>query len=91
MPFIAPDGSYLLFTRIRHPQNYEFADLWISFRDEDGTWAEPQNLGERVNTMGGICPTVTPDGRYVFFNSGSDDNYWIDASVIEAMRPSPAR
>jgi ankyrin repeat protein len=87
MPFIAPDGSYLLFTRFRHPDNHGFADLWISFPEADGDWGEPVNLGERVNAIGGICPTVTPDGRYLFFNSGNDDNYWIDAGIIEAVRP----
>jgi len=88
MPFIAPDGSYLLFTRFRHPDNYEFADLWISFPGEHGEWTEPMNLGERINSMGGICPVVSPDGRYLFFNSGNDDNYWVDAGFIDRLRNS---
>jgi hypothetical protein len=83
MPFIAPDGSYLLFTRFRHPENYEFSDLWISFPADNGAWTEAANLGERINSLGGICPIVSPDGRYLFFNSGNDDNYWVDAGVIE--------
>jgi hypothetical protein len=86
MPFIAPDGSFLLFTRFRHPENHEFADLWISFPDDRGDWTEPVNLGEQIYSMGGICPTVSPDGRYLFFNSGNDDNYWVDAGFIEQLR-----
>jgi hypothetical protein len=86
MPFIAPDGSYLLFTRFRHPENIGFADLWISYRDEHGEWTEAVSMGERINSVAGICPTVTPDGRYLFFNSGNDDNYWVDAGIIERLR-----
>ena len=83
MPFIAADGSYLLFTRFRHPENHGFSDLWISFLDDNGAWTEAANLGERINSVGGICPIVSPDGRYLFFNSGNDDNYWVDAGFIE--------
>ena len=86
MPFIAPDGSYLLFARFRHPENIDFSDLWISFRAGTGGWTEPVNLGEPINRVAGICPIVSPDGRYLFFNSGNDDNYWVDAAVIEELR-----
>jgi len=86
MPFIAPDDSYLLLTRFRHPENHGFSDLWISYPDEHGEWTEAVNLGERINSVAGICPMVSPDGRYLFFNSGSDDNYWVDAGIIERLR-----
>jgi Tol biopolymer transport system component len=85
MPFISPDGSYLLFTRFGHPDNHGFADLWISFQDEAGGWKEPLNLGERINSVAGICPIVSPDGAYLFFNAAGD-NYWVDAGVIEELR-----
>jgi hypothetical protein len=88
MPFISPDGSYLLFTRFGHADNYGFADLWISFPDGAGGWAEPLNLGERINSVAGICPIVSPDGSMLFFNGGGD-NYWVDAGVIEELRAVP--
>ncbi len=87
-PFIAPDGSYLLFMRLTDRQ----VDLYVSFRNADGTWAAPRDMGPRVNTDAHeICPIVTPDGRYLFFNSarsGDDDNYWMDAGVIAELRRS---
>ncbi len=95
MPFIAPDGSYLLFARFGHPENLDFADLWISFRDENGGdgeggggggWTEPLNLGASINEVAGICPIVSPDGKYLLFNGGNDDNYWVDAEFIERLR-----
>jgi hypothetical protein len=46
---------------------------------------EPLNLGERINSVAGICPIVAPDGSVLFFNGGGD-NYWVDAGVIEERR-----
>jgi hypothetical protein len=85
MPFIAPDGSYLLFTRFGHPDNSGFADLWISWRDGADGWTEPANLGESINAVAGICPIVSPDGKYLFFNAGGD-NYWVDAGAIDELQ-----
>jgi len=85
-PFIAPDQSYLLFMRGGAPGNAGFLDLFVSFRNADGTWSEPRRLGPQVNTEADeICPIVSPDGRYLFFNS-EGDNYWVDAAIVEGMR-----
>ncbi len=82
MPFIAPDGSYLLFSR-----DY---DLYISYRNEDGGWTEPQNLGKPINSAGiDICPMVSPDGKYMFFLSqrgGENHIWWVDAGFIEKLK-----
>lgn len=89
-PFVAPDQSYLLFMRFRHEANIGMIDLWVSFRADDGSWTEPLNLGETVNSRGPeICPIVSYDGKYLFFNSGragNDDDYWMDAGIIEELR-----
>jgi ankyrin repeat protein len=95
MPFIAPDESYLLFARARHEENVGYLDLWISFRDAAGGWTDPLNLGEPIATEANeICPIVSADGRYLFFNSsrrGNDDNYWVEASFIEDLRREALR
>ena len=82
-PFIAPDGSYLLFSR-----QY---DLWVSFRSRDGAWSEPVKLGPEVNSPSvDLCPIVTADGKYLFFLSqrdGESHAYWVRASVIDQARP----
>lgn len=81
-PFIAPDGSYLLFSR-------QF-DLWVSFRGPDGAWGDPVNLGPGVNSPSiELCPMVTADGEYLFFLSqrdGESHAYWVRAKVIEDLR-----
>lgn len=96
-PFIAPDGSYIMWDGERE-SGFGSNDLYISFMNEDGSWGEAINLGNKVNTdteEGG--PQVTPDGKYLFFNrmvpsvtGGTglqSDLYWIDAQIIEDLRP----
>ena len=49
---------------------FGLSDLFISFRDEDGNWRKPQNLGDRVNTQyWERRPFVSFDGKYLFFAS----------------------
>lgn len=89
-PYIAPDGSYLIFTSDR-PGGRGSGDLWISFVAPDGTWGEPVNMSE-VNSPGyDFCAMVSPDGRYLFLTSSvgrENDVFWVDAEVIEELRPS---
>jgi hypothetical protein len=72
------------------PSGLGSADLYISFQDPAGEWTEPMNLGELVNGPGDeICPQVSRDGAYLFWNSqrsGNSDNYWMEAGVIEKLR-----
>ncbi len=86
-PFVAPDGSYLLFSR-------QF-DLWASFRGAGGAWTEPVKFGPGVNSTAiELCPMVTADGKYLFFLSQRDGEshvYWVSAAVIEKLRPAGAK
>ncbi len=78
-PFIAPDGRYLLFGRA--------TGIFVSFRGSDGSWGEAKRLGREVNATGGeMMPMVTPDGKYLFY-FGREGIRWIDAAVIEDVRP----
>ena len=66
--FLAPDGSYLLFSSFHRSQGR--SDLFVSFRAEDGTWMRPRNLGGKVNSAWkDEYPYVSADGKYLFFNS----------------------
>jgi ankyrin repeat protein len=76
-PYIAPDGSYLIFSRA--------GDLHISFRTADGTWAAPTTLGDTVNTPSyELCPMVSPDGKYLFYLSEWAIK-WVHASIIRDL------
>lgn len=96
-PYIAPDESYIMWDGERE-SGYGSSDLYISFRQPDGTWGEAINLGDRVNTAaeeGG--PHITPDGKYLIFNrvvtpadskgGPQSDLFWVDAGFIEDLRP----
>jgi hypothetical protein len=87
-PFIAPDESYLLFSSGRSGS----LDIYISRRLADGTWTEPVGLGETINTKRQErFPTVSPDGKYLFFtrwvSNDNEDVFWVDAASIPALRP----
>jgi ankyrin repeat protein len=85
---VAPDESYLLMESRGGGINGG-ADLYVSFRRNDGSWTEGVSLGPEINAGGHErFPLVTPDGRYLFFlrvNDGSDF-FWVDAKVIENLR-----
>lgn len=98
-PFIAPDESYIVWDGERE-SGYGSSDVYISFRQGDGSWGTTINLGEEINTEaeeGG--PRITPDGKYLFFNrmvtpatydanaESQSDLFWVDARVIEHLRP----
>ena len=93
-PFIAPDESYLIFDGKREG-GYGSSDLYISYRQKDGSWGEAINLGDKINTGAWEAgASVTPDGKYFFFNRnmGTDkyenvDIFWVDAKFIETLRP----
>jgi hypothetical protein len=91
-PFISPDESFLLFYSAGKADNLtpggKTGDLYIAFRNEDGQWNEPQNLGMPINSSDEeAAPTLSPDGKYLFFasNRGSGqypDIYWVDFSAV---------
>jgi hypothetical protein len=96
-PFIARDGSYLIFSSFRGGLGR--SDLFISFRKPDGSWSEPQNLGPTINSAyKDEYPYVSPDGKYLFFNSnrpssinrkpiedGPGNIYWVDAKIFKIL------
>jgi hypothetical protein len=69
--YIAPDESYIIVSTYRPEKNIgRSADLYISFRSDDGSWSELINMGERVNGTGGEnCQILSPCGKYLFYTS----------------------
>jgi hypothetical protein len=89
--YVAPDKSYMIFNSPREG-SYTKLDLWISFCDADDSWTTPQNLGKTINSGGEaiLCPTVTPDGRFIFFTRLQQDGtgyvYWVSAKIIDEIK-----
>lgn len=90
-PWVEPDESYLVFDRYALSGGTQTSRIFVSFRRKDGSWSEPGELGRDVNATGTeLIPKVSPDGKYLFFQrrvDGNTDIYWVDARVIEALRP----
>jgi len=88
-PYIAPDGSYLIFCSTKE-EGYGEDDIYVSHRKKDGSWNDPTNLGEAINSSASENrPYVTQDGKYFFYTrqeAGKRDIYWIDAKIIEKLK-----
>ncbi len=91
-PFIAPDESYIIWDDQRE-SGYGDSDLYISFRQENGSWGPSINLGEKINTeYEDAYGSVSPEGKYFFFHRsyGGDkaDIFWVDVQVILNLNDS---
>ena len=65
-PCVSSDGKELYFVSRRGGN----ADIYRCLRNANGTWGEPQNLGEPINTKGTeMAPFLHPDGRSLYFSS----------------------
>lgn len=83
--FVAPDESYIIFAASR-PDGLGSGDLYVSFRNDDGTWTNSKSLGDSVNTESNdFCPYVSTDGKYLFYASRGDI-YWVSADVFKKLK-----
>ena len=80
-PNIAPDGSYMLFTRIASNRDQPY--LYITFAVETG-WSDPVRVD---NIPYCISPIITPDRSFVIFMSSPGSFAWRDTTFIEDLRP----
>ena len=89
-PFISRDENYLIFTSRDRPDGFGGMDLYISFKNEDGSWTKAKNMGSHINSnRTDAVASVTPDGKYIFFVSdknGNADMYWVGSRIIDLLR-----
>ena len=66
---VSPDGKVMLLSMESY-STYGLEDLYVSFLQPDGSWSEPKNLGQDINTekqeMGAW---LAADGQTLFFTS----------------------
>ena len=85
-PCISPDGSFLIFDARRPGGQGGEGDLYVTFLGADGSWSEPRNLGDGVNSPGtDFCAALSPDGKYLFFHSRRDI-YWVSTGILDSLR-----
>jgi hypothetical protein len=80
---VAPDESYLVVELHLDPRT---CGLFVSFKQEEGSWSDIV----RLPTGWGRFPSVSPDGKYLFFMR-REGIYWVSADIIEAARPGASQ
>ncbi len=91
-PFISPDESFMLLNA-SGDDSFGKSDIYIVLKDDEGNWGEPINLGPKVNSeYSETCPSLSPDGKYIFFGRYNDTNeksdiYWISSEIIQKLKP----
>jgi len=92
--FIDPDEEYIIFGRYQYPDPSLENGLYVSFRNQDGSWGDPVNMGAMINgDHEAYWPYVSPDKKYFFFVSDMNngnwhyDVFWVDAKIIEELNP----
>ncbi|MBX2841212.1 MAG: OmpA family protein [Flammeovirgaceae bacterium] len=69
-PTFSADGKTLYFASNR-PGGKGGLDLYRVKRNKSGTWGQPQNLGDKINTLGNESfPWVSDDGKLYFASDG---------------------
>lgn len=93
--FVSADEDYFVMTARSKESDRRDNDVYVGFKDKNGQWTTPVNLGPNVNsTFSEKSPSITPDGKYLFFaraerkgKVGLGNIYWVSTQVIEDLRP----
>jgi hypothetical protein len=83
-PHIAPDGSYIIFTRIATTGPVD-SGIFISYKDKFGNWLPAVMAEGGSKEKGGLSPRISPDGKHLFYVTGG--MWWMPATFIEELRP----
>jgi OOP family OmpA-OmpF porin len=70
--FMSSDGKVLLMA-FSEKKNSKEDDIYVSFRQKDGSWTKPVDLGPEVNTkFTETTPFLAPDGATLYFSSNRE-------------------
>jgi hypothetical protein len=84
-PYVSPDEIYFIFNSSR-PGGFGSTDLYISYKKIDGTWTNPKNLGNIINTPASECGSeITDDSLYLTYVS-NNDIYWVRSNFIDSLK-----
>jgi len=93
-PAVAPDHSYLVFTSNRPGGFSPRMNLYVVFREEDGSWSNAVSLSDAFELDNIWFPSISPDGHFLFFcdthyteDGIIGDYYWVDTQALEELRP----
>ena len=90
--FISPSQDYIVVNARNREDSERKSDIYVYFKEKDGTWSKPINLGSEVNSnFSETCPSITPDGKYLFFGrynekGGLSNFYWVSTEIISKLK-----
>jgi Tol biopolymer transport system component len=90
--FISPSQDYLVVNAGNKEDAQRKSDIYVYFQKKDNTWSKPINLGKEVNSnFGETCPSITPDGKYLFFSRYNEEGgipnfYWASTEIISKLK-----
>lgn len=94
------DGNAILFVSDRPASYFPFrikdkyyagsfwgnTDIYVSLKNEDGSFGAPRNLGAIINTPGGErTPFLHPDGKTLYFSSDAHNGFG-DLDIFKTVR-----
>ncbi|WP_299157763.1 hypothetical protein [uncultured Tenacibaculum sp.] len=90
--FISPSQDYIVVNARNREDSERKSDIYVYFKEKDGTWSKAINLGSDVNSnFAETCPSITPDGKYLFFGRYNEEGaisniYWASTEVISKLK-----
>ncbi|MCU0447903.1 MAG: hypothetical protein MUE85_23635 [Microscillaceae bacterium] len=73
--FMSGDEKYLLMT-VERRDTYGGKDIYVAFKQKNGSYSQPQNIGKTVNTGASeTSPFLYADNRTLFFSSMGHRGY----------------
>ena len=77
--YVAPNESYMI---IEETKDNRLSQFYVSYKLTENTWSKRILLP----IAWGRFPSVSPDGEHIFFMT-HDGIYWVDAKIIEILKP----
>lgn len=79
-------GEQGVFFTARTTSSFDDNDIYMAFKQDDGSWGKPQKLGAPINTSANDrSPFVHPDQRTLYFSSARDGGLG-DLDVYKTVR-----
>ncbi|GAB1858620.1 hypothetical protein MHTCC0001_34600 [Flavobacteriaceae bacterium MHTCC 0001] len=93
-PCISKNEDYMIFVSSTREDGFGKSDLYVSFKDENGNWLDPINLGSTINSeCEEFAPYISPDEKFLFFskrekwnNPAFSNIYWVSLKIIDQYR-----
>ncbi|MFC1887201.1 hypothetical protein ACFLYK_00155 [Candidatus Cloacimonadota bacterium] len=86
--YMSPLEDFVIFAD-RHEDGFGDVDLYISFKTPEDKWGTPINMGAEINTeLRERFPTVSPDGKYLFFmrHTPGQDFFWVSTEIFNRLK-----